>query len=88
MKHYPPARIIHELACRSAPPGLPILPMAAFRDSHDIAHDCVTRATALNNRPVVAEPADYGPHVYSPSGERPADATRALCAVCHGTHTP
>lgn len=47
---------VHELKCPSAPTGnVLILPARVVNDQHPDAstHDCISRATAVNNRQVV-----------------------------------
>lgn len=87
MKDYPPAHVIHEARCPDAPPGLVVFharELRAYPTSRP--HRCFTSETVERNREVVAETVEYEPHRYEPSTLKPADATRALCSICRGTH--
>ena len=85
-RNYPPARLVHEASCVNAPPGLMPVPASAFRNTLDVAHDCLSREHALRNVDVVAEPPMTERHPYEPSTLLPPDATRARCKDCWGTH--
>lgn len=87
MRDYPPAHVIHEASCEDNPGELLVFKahnLVAWPNS--IPHRCVSRRTITSDRDVVAEPINYEPHEYEPSTLRPADAVKALCKVCRGTH--
>lgn len=88
VREYAPAAVIHDAQCREAPAGLIAFRARALLQTHPNGrpHVCFDRDTVVLNRYVVAEPIDYGPHVYQPSTIRPEETPRALCTVCRGTH--
>jgi hypothetical protein len=88
MRDYPPAHVIHEATCPDAPDGLFTFKAAALEGAYPTSrpHVCFNRDTVTHNRDVVAEPGFYEPHDYRPSTLHPADAVRALCEECRGTH--
>lgn len=88
MRDYPPAHVIHEANCRDALPGLLRFRAQFVPAAHPNAraHTCISHETVRMNREVVAEPGEAGNHAYEPSTTRPADAARALCRHCRGTH--
>jgi hypothetical protein len=85
---YGPAAVIHEADCPDAPADLLAFRARSLITTHPNGrpHVCFDRDTVIYNRLVVAEPVDYGRHVYQPSSIRPEGAERALCAICRGTH--
>lgn len=88
VRDYAPAAVIHEADCAEAPAGLIVFRARVLQQTHPTGrpHICFDRNTIVYNRLVVAEPIDYERHAYQPSTIRPEDATRALCAICRGTH--
>lgn len=87
-REYEPARRVHAADCPDAPPGEFISLARAVSEAwpHDRPHRCVDRAYARSNNPVVRELVVYEPHAWIPSTIVPADAVRALCRTCRGTH--
>jgi hypothetical protein len=85
-REYPPAVKVHGIGCAEVT-GLLLsrLPM------HQIARDhpngsphlaCLSGGDTVG----VIEVVEYPPHAYEESSQRPADASRPLCAYCGGTH--
>lgn len=87
-RDYPPAHTIHEANCPDAPPGLMVFRAGGLAAAYPtgMPHTCFTRETVRLNREVVAEPVEYEPHSYQPSGATQPDAVRPLCRTCRGTH--
>ncbi|MDQ1722492.1 MAG: hypothetical protein QOI26_2226 [Pseudonocardiales bacterium] len=88
LRHYPPARTIHDADCPDAPPGQIVFRAGSLLLAYPnaVPHTCFTRDTVLRNRDVVAEAVEYEPHPYRPSGATQPDAVRPLCRTCRGTH--
>ncbi|MDT5150591.1 MAG: hypothetical protein QOI01_2324 [Mycobacterium sp.] len=82
LRHYPPARTIHDVGCPDAPPGQIVFRASSLLPAYPnaVPHTCFTRDTVLDNRDVVAEAVEYEPHPYRPSGATQPDAGYGPCA--------
>lgn len=87
MRHYPAQPTVNEQGCQDAPSGLISFPVNGLRAyPHAFPHWCISPETVAQNRPCVAEAAEFAPHPYEASTIRPVDAWRSLCRVCRSTH--
>lgn len=88
LRDYPPGTVFHSPSCPDinghSAPSLAASRAIAENPSHQW---CFCTGGGPDNAPyVVIQRVDYGPHLYVPSPNKPADATRALCRTCRGTH--
>jgi hypothetical protein len=85
-REYPPAVLVHRPDCSDVA-GLLLLrlPTAEIARQHPNGrmHDCYH---FHQNSVGVVEVVQYPPHAYEPSTMVYADAVRALCGFCGGTH--
>lgn len=86
-REYPPAVRIHGLNCPDIPPHILLsrlnaVEIAARHPNAEPHLRCLSGGDRVGRIEVV----QYPPHRYEASSQHPADATRALCLYCKGTH--
>lgn len=88
-RHYPPAVRVHGLTCPDIPAHIMLsrLPAAEIVQRYPNAEPhmlCLSGGDRVGRIELV----EYPDHPYKPSSQHPADAIKALCSYCKGTHGP